>query len=134
MTLSESLSIHQDLHFAISTLKHLDVADAGGFFYGQGERLEMMLAAASRIKMRSRDCEQPCMLRDRSQWAPLRSSAEDPASLTAALLSNEDTFMSLDEQLLKLTQAWPTSASQEASLEDIWQDIFSVLDTNALPV
>lgn len=129
--MAKNISIHQDLHYAINTFKSFTVTDSGGFFYGQGERLEMLLAASARIKHdKMQHSENSCSLRNRNMWKPFDTNEDDE---TASLqFPSDDAFSNLDESLMKLTAAYPSGAG-ESNFEDVWKEIFSVLDTNILP-
>lgn len=131
LDMHETISIHQELNFAITAIKELDIADDEGYFHGQGERLETLLAISARIKLDNKGSQdyRKCHLRDRSRWRDEGSrSSIDGIDLESP--SQEDLFTHLDDQLMKLSQAWP-QGPEEMNLDSIWQDVLSLLDPNA---
>lgn len=131
--MKETIAIHDDLNFVISTFKQLNILDPGDFFQGQGEKLEALLASAAIIKKdKMRGLQGVCALRDRSTWPPLPNEAATIVATTenfTSILSQEDTLLSLEEHLLKLSQAWPV-AREDDDINNVWHNLFSVLDSS----
>jgi hypothetical protein len=120
----ETISIYEDLNFAISAFKNLSIVDPGGFFHSQGEKLEELLAKAARhIRQSSRYQNEYSNLPSPSMF---QQSSTEPQRLNSFqehyLMSN------LDDQLLRLSQAWPLGTEDQDN-NQIWSDLFSMLDS-----
>lgn len=106
----------------------------GDFFQGQGEKLEALLASAATIKRDKMRNQNVCALRDQSAWPSLAKEAttEPATGGFTSMLSQEDTLLSLEDHLLKLSQAWPI-AREDDDINGVWNNLFSVLDSSHLP-
>jgi hypothetical protein len=122
ISMKETIAIHQDLNFAITTFKQLSNIDHGGFFHSQGERLEVLLAKAARVARQRAPCRK---FSDESRLPSSMSSSQTQE----APFQGDEILSTLDEQLLRLSQAWPI-VNEDYDNNQIWSDIFLMLDDN----
>jgi len=121
MNLFQRMNIHDDLNFAITALKDINLFDPKGFFQGQGKKLEELVAATAQNK-RSR-------LEKHRHDAQKDVQVENCPSSASDLPFSQDVFTLLDEQLLKLSESWPVPAEQSNN-EEVWNEILSLLENN----
>lgn len=122
--MKETIAIHQDLNFAITTFKQLSNVDPGGFFHSQGERLEVLLAKAARLARQRAPCRK---YTDESRPA----STSNNSQMQEAPFQGAEILSSLDEQLLRLSQSWPI-VSEDYDNNQIWSDLFTMLDNDSV--
>jgi hypothetical protein len=157
-SLADTVDIHEDLHFVIHTLSTVHKQNSQSIFVGQSERLEALLAAAARIKRTqsygtSGNNHHASTLAVAPWLRPSRvldrvaSDAQDryASSILPTMPLNNPSFGTpstddrtsallgtLDEQLLRLMGEGGAPLQSQQSDDEVWADIFSFLDANAM--